>query len=339
MNVTELERRKAEVAARWGAWTAHNIHLGHGVFTVGPQLTGEEVKARRFLQLISDLVPAPFDQLRIADLGCLEALYAIEFALRGASVVGIEGRRQNIERARFAKDVLGLDRLELIEDDVRHFTVEAYGQFDVVLCSGLLYHLDAPSAFALLESLSRTCRSLALIDTHVSLTDAELEFHAGAQFWVPPGDVLSGLHSHQHDGVSYWGRDYIEHDPAASEDQRMASAWASLDNPTSFWPTRPSLFNALWEAGFSSVLECAMPALPGLPPDRLTVAAIPGAKQVPTATDLLEPGAHELLTEFEASADADRRRRTGPQAATLASSVRRSLRELRRRVGSFKSNR
>src|SRR3954469_14175805 len=113
------------------------------------------------------------------------------------------------------------------------------------------------------------CRSLALVDTHVSLTDAELALHAGAQFWVPLKELLSDLRAHEHGGVTYWGRDFTEHDPAATEEQRLAAAWSSLDNMTSFWPTRPSLFNALWSAGFSSVLECAMPALPGSPPDRL----------------------------------------------------------------------
>jgi SAM-dependent methyltransferase len=275
--------------------------------------------------------PRPFDELRIADLGCLEALYAIEFALRGASVVGVEGRRQNIERARFAKDALGLGRLELIEDDVRHFTAEAYGEFDVVLCTGLLYHLEAGSVFALLESLGRMCRSLLIVDTHVSLTDAELAFHAGARFWVPPGG-LSELYAHEHGGVSYWGRDFTEHDPAATHEQRMAAAWSSLDNATSFWPTRPSLFNALWQAGFSSVLECEMPALPGLPPDRLTVAAIPGTKVIPQATDLLARGSHELQPEFEPATEREEQR-----VDDAAPSVRRVLGSVRRRVRSMKS--
>ena len=186
-----LERRKQEVATRWGPWTAHNVHLGHGVFTIGPDPTGEEVKARRYLQLISDLVPVPFERMRVADLGCLEGLYGVEFALRGASVIGLEGRRQNIERARFAKDVLGLDRLELIQDDVRNFTIEAYGEFDAVLCTGLLYHLEADSVFELLANLRRMCRSLVIVDTHVSLSDAELTLHGDTPFWVPIHKLLS----------------------------------------------------------------------------------------------------------------------------------------------------
>lgn len=39
------------------------------------------------------------------------------------------------------------------------------------------------------------------------------------------------------------------------------SQWgASLDNPRSFWPTRPSLLNLLADAGFSSVAEVLHPA-------------------------------------------------------------------------------
>jgi SAM-dependent methyltransferase len=336
MTAEELQRRKDEIVARRGPWTAHNIHLGHGVFTISSEVTGEEIKARRYLQLLRDLVPVPFERMRIADLGCLEALYGIEFALRGASVVGLEGRSQNVERARFAKDALALDRLELVEDDVRNFTPENYGEFDAILCTGLLYHLEAESAFELLENLRRMSRSLAVVDTHVALTDAELALHADAPFWVPVKDLLSGLYSRTRSGVTFWGRDFTEHDPAATEEQRMAAAWSSLDNMTSFWPTRPSLFNALWAAGFTSVLECQMPALPGAPPDRLTVAAIPGsAKEIPQATDLLARGVHELQYELELKLPVTPQPRGNED--DVVASARQLLGAVRRRIRSRRS--
>ena len=48
--------------------------------------------------------------------------------------MGVEIREASIEKARFVKDVLALDNLELAQDDVRSLTAEKYGIFDVVLC-------------------------------------------------------------------------------------------------------------------------------------------------------------------------------------------------------------
>ena len=214
------------------------------------------------------------------------------------------------------------------------FRQTANGEFDAVLCTGLLYHLEADSVFELLANLRRMCRSLVIVDTHVSLSDAELTLHGDTPFWVPIHKLLSEPLAYDRDGVSYHGRDFTEHDPAATEEQRMAATWSSLDNMTSFWPTRPSLFNALWSAGFTSILECQMPALPGAPPDRLTVAAIPGEKVGPRATDVLPPGQHELQYEFEPPALAALEQADGSDWRTRLDDVRRRAgRVVRRYAG------
>ena len=69
---------------------------------------------------LTRLVPArvrpaakPLAETRVLDLACLEGHYAIEFGLSASRVVGIEVREANIAKARFAKEALGLDRVEL----------------------------------------------------------------------------------------------------------------------------------------------------------------------------------------------------------------------------------
>lgn len=255
MEVETVRSRQRRLVADHGAWTAHNIHLGGGHYTIAPQIVGDEVKLRRITQVVQDAAGGGCQHLRVLDLGCLEGLFGIELARRGARVVGIEGRTPNIEKARFAQGVLGLENLVLHQDDVRNLSRERYGEFDVVLCLGLLYHLDAPEVFQFLEQMAAVCTGFAVVDTHVSLTPETRREYAG---------------------TAYWGRDYREHEDGTSPDQRLASLWASLDNERSFWPTRASLLNALARAGFTSVSECHNPSEIEKPEDRITLLAFKG---------------------------------------------------------------
>lgn len=280
----ELEARRAQVIADHGEWLAHNIHVGAGVFTRGEAVFGDEFKVRRAVQLIEDLVRRPWSALRVADLGCNEGLYACECALRGAEVVGIEGREANIEKARFAKDALGLDRLELVQADVRGLSRDRFGGFDVVLCCGLLYHLDTPDLFRLVEQMRDVCDGVLMVDTHVSLSDDELSGHEEGMFWVKPAE-LGPYEARAYDGDEYWGRSFMEHPSDSPPEQRLESGWASLGNPTSFWLTRPSLVNLLANSGFASVVEAHAPRL-AYPPDRATFVALGRGGQELLATPL-----------------------------------------------------
>jgi len=256
-NRDAIVRQKQQIIERYGPWTAHNIHLAHGVYTIDEALTGDEYKLRRIVQIVSDVSQKPLDALRVLDLACLEGMYAVEFARHGAEALGIEGREASIEKARFAKQVLGLDRLQLIQDDVRNLSREKHGEFDVVLCLGILYHLDSPDVFHFLARLGEVCRGFAIIHTHVAL-DAEV--------------------SRDFEGTRYWGRMFFEHAPSSTPEERKKSLWASLDNVASFWPTRQSLFNALSKAGFTSVYECQTPP-EEMVLDRATFVALKGRRE------------------------------------------------------------
>jgi 2-polyprenyl-3-methyl-5-hydroxy-6-metoxy-1,4-benzoquinol methylase len=257
MNSEEILRQKQAVIQRFGEWTAHNIQLGPGLYTINEKIAGNEIKLRRLVQIVSDIVDKPFSELRILDLACLEGLYAIEFARHGAEVVGIEGREANIEKARFVKNVLCLDNLELVQDDVRNLSKEKYGSFDVILCLGILYHLDAPDVFSFLETISAVCRKVALIDTHISQRSER---------------------SYTYKGKQYWGSLFIEHDAKSTLKERQQALWGSLDNLTSFWPTRHSLYNLISHVGFTSAYECHIPK--GQEEhDRILIVAAKGRRQ------------------------------------------------------------
>jgi hypothetical protein len=85
----------------------------------------------------------------------------------------------------------------------------------------------------------------------------------------------------QYGAATYRGVLYTEHGQDDSTEQKMDRSWASLDNPVSFWFTRPSLLNLLRDAGFSSVFEILRPQGLGAEDysDRLAFAAVKGEIQ------------------------------------------------------------
>ena len=257
MNATRsgLKQEMDGVIDRYGEWTAMSIRIAEGLNTLEPQ--NPDDRLARLVQLASDLSHKPLAETRVLDLACLEGHYAIEFGLQGAEVVGIEVREANLAKARFAKEALGLDRVSFVQDDVRNLSLEKYGQFDIVICSGILYHLDTPDVFEFVEHIAGVTTGLALIDTHISLSDRV---------------------SFDYKGSRYWGCYYSEHNPKATTEEREQSLWASIDNTRSVWLTRPSLYNLLTKLGFSSVLECHVPTMLDVSLDRVTFAAVKGAR-------------------------------------------------------------
>jgi hypothetical protein len=239
-------------------FTAHNIRLDDGTLTkpdVGAPMHESPwfLAARRVLETV---FPGDKSELRIADLGCLEGGYAVEFARMGFQSVGIEVRDANIAACNYVKSKTDLPNLEFIQDDA--LNIAAHGEFDAVFCCGLLYHLDHPKRFV--ETLSSVTRRLLIIQTHVS-TDTvfdrwpmprlarkllgKLKFEAGEGF------ALSK--TTRHEGLK--GRWYTEFGDDESFAERDSARWSSWDNRRSFWVQREYLLQAMKDAGFDCVLE------------------------------------------------------------------------------------
>lgn len=253
----QLQAQVDAVAQQYGPWT-YDIPLPHGVWTRG-NLKKPHTRMRKLVQAAADVCGKPLSQCRVLDLGCLDGLFSIEFALQGAQTVGIDVREANIAKAQFSQQVLGLDNLRFEVDDARNVSLATYGEFDIIICSGLLYHLMADDAIALVQNMQQMAKSAVLIDTHVALNPAV---------------------RHDHQGRTLWGQHFQEHAPQDSQATRTSRPWASADNTTSFWFTRSSLVNLLVDAGFSSSYECFTPAhlnygQPGLEcTDRCTFIAL-----------------------------------------------------------------
>jgi SAM-dependent methyltransferase len=274
-----MENTLAEINKGYGRWRKEKGEWSRGNDNV------PNTRLRRIVQAANDLSPKPLSECRVLDLGCLDGQYSVEFALHGASVIGVDVRESNLRQARTAKEALGLDRLEFIQDDVRNVTVERVGTFDIIVCSGLLYHLNVPDVFRFTEELFRLTNRLAIIDTHISLVPDSRE---------------------EYNGKVYQGHHYKEHGSDEKEATKASRSLASWGNDRSFVFTRPSLVNLLTHVGYSSVHECLSPAHlnygePGLEHrDRCAFVAVKSAavtiRTSPSVNDLIEDHPEDHLT-------------------------------------------
>jgi hypothetical protein len=244
-----------DIVARHGPWSAMSIHLGDGRFTREPAV---DHRLKRLVQVVSDLIDKPLAECRVLDLACLEGHYGIEFALHGARSVMVEIREPNLAKTAYAIHELGLgERCTLYQDDVRNLDRDRYGEFDVVVCSGILYHLRAEDASRLVRRLADCTRRLCIVDTQVAVR----------------ADDVARIGEREVGGFVY-----REHKPGASTADKIRDLWASIDNDDSFWFPPHELMTEFFEAGFTSVSEVTLPTQPDNTHDRRMYAAIKGRR-------------------------------------------------------------
>ncbi len=242
------------------AFTAHNIRLGDGSRTKpeAKEIEQEPVflAAKRALEIA---FPGDKRGYRIADLGCLEGGYSVEFARMGFDVLGLEVRGDNMARCDLVKSQTDLPNLRFVHDDC--WNIHSHGTFDAIFCCGLLYHLDRPREY--LHLLSLVTRRLLILQTHFAGTvpygldcvprplrrllppSIRLDLAAIERFRLGPTTTNEGL----------TGRWFTEFANGTAMSVRSMHAWASWDNVRSFWIERPALIGAIQEAGFGFVAE------------------------------------------------------------------------------------
>lgn len=240
-------------------FTHHNIRLDDGTFTK-PEETRSMVDYPYFKSargILETAFPGDKSQLRLADIGCLEGGYAVEFARMGFQVLGVEIRELNIAACNYAKSKVDLPNLEFVQDNA--LNIANHGVFDAVFCCGLLYHLDQPKQF--LKTLSSVTTKVLILQTQFSTitpTDARLKLPTRVR-WVVDRVLRKPVPTHftlsapsEHEGLA--GRWYKEFSTRTFS-KRETAKWSSWDNHQSFWIQREYLLGALQEVGFDVVLE------------------------------------------------------------------------------------
>lgn len=210
-------------------------------------------------RLLDATFPGSKDQLRIADLGCLEGGYTVEFARLGFKSFGIDVRESNIEACRYVQSKVALPNLEFVQDDV--WNIAKYGTFDAVFCCGLLYHLDKPREF--LKVLSGVTKRVLILQTHFSqagdsptwIHPRRLRRQLGRLF--PLKNTATTTHKlsflSENEGIP--GRWFSEFRNERAFRDRVNRRWAAWNNRKSFWVQREYILQSMRESGFDVVLE------------------------------------------------------------------------------------
>jgi SAM-dependent methyltransferase len=245
-----------KIRARWAApddelraairaqtWTGHNIPITATESTLGsgPELIGEN----RRTVVVKSLVRGAFGDraISVLDLGSLEGGLSFEMAREGWNTLGVEGREANFRKASLIQAYYALPNLRFVLKDVKDLS-PVDGTFDVILCCGLLYHLDDPFAFLRqMESLlSRD--GLLFLDTHVA--PDERAAHYGTHEAALSEAVTIRDGEHDYDG-RWWS------EPAMGDLREQM--WSAVSNERSLWPYRRSLIRALYHSGFHAIHE------------------------------------------------------------------------------------
>ncbi len=249
MTPVEIQRRLAELSPET-PW-AHFFEFAPGIFSVTPENEKFFKKATGLKRVGDVLLQIAEMQVhghslagkRVLDLACGEGGHSVQFADKGAEVIGVEGRSLYMERARFAAEAMGQSNIKFIQGDVRKLDPQL-GKFDIVVFSGILHHLGIEDFDGMITELARLTEDMLLIYTHVS-SDLAIKNHR--------------LQGPQRTNAGREGYLFREHQDDATAKQREQQVRASLDNTFSFWAKEEVLINALKSAGFPLILKVMLP--------------------------------------------------------------------------------
>jgi SAM-dependent methyltransferase len=187
-------------------------------FTINGQVYGggfdadNDIRIPQFFEIFPDV-------REILELGCLEGGQTLQLAKQPAvRITAIEARRMNLDKARYVAELLEVTNVRFVQMDLEKQPLRSLGQFDVVFCSGVLYHLPRP--WELLDSL-RAVAPRVFLWTHYASPDKVTE-------------TLNGFPGH-------WYQEHGKDDPLSGM------------SPKSFWITLPSILERLRHNGFESL--------------------------------------------------------------------------------------
>lgn len=140
----------------------HRIYLGNGVYTL--ETHGHLAHHEAVWQHILPGVPGDLRGASVLDVGCNAGYFCLQTKLRGAGrVLGIEFWDDFLKQAEMCRQIWDLD-IEYRALDA-HQIPSIQEQFDLIVFTGILYHLKNP--LFVVEALGNICRDAILVESEI----------------------------------------------------------------------------------------------------------------------------------------------------------------------------
>lgn len=200
---------------RW----ASNIEEVHPGVTSGPLPMFKADRRPSIAAQHLGFTPGSLQGMKILELGPLEGAHSYQLAKLGAeSVLAIEANAEAFLKCLVVKEILQTSRCRFLLGDCLKFLQESNDRFDLIFCSGILYHMESP--FELIKAISaRTDR--VLLWTHYYNPDGSV---VPARF--PKPVVCDGLE------LTFYELSY--------PDQESGRFWGG-NRPTASWLSREDI--------------------------------------------------------------------------------------------------
>jgi ubiquinone/menaquinone biosynthesis C-methylase UbiE len=98
-------------------------------------------------------------------------------------ITGVDARQENLSRARFVAEALGVSNIKYSEARVESLLSDVGGTFDLTLFLGLLYHVEDP--MRCLRQVAAVTKEMCVIETQV-IEEVEGSTEWGSREWVRP---------------------------------------------------------------------------------------------------------------------------------------------------------
>ena len=216
-----------------GTWM-YRFDLGHGVTTKLHDEYLDSIHRTRWQMILPEL-ERTFDgrwgTIRALDAACNEGWFGFEVAKLGArAVIGFDARRENVRKANIVRAQTDARNVSVRVDSIFDISPSRYGTFELVLCLGLLYHLEDP--MGALRRLRSVSTGLCVIDTEVARPGPPISVERGPQDGVVTTD----------EAIAVIAEPHFQRNPLASI------------TGISFVPNLPALKAMLRHAGFRDVV-------------------------------------------------------------------------------------
>ncbi len=128
-----------------------------------------EQRKKHFFDPLVELCGGSLAGKRVLDLASNAGFWSLNSINAGCDyVLGVEGRQMHVDQANFVFEVKEVerDRYDFVVGDIFQTDLRQFGNFDVVLCLGLMYHVS--KHVSLLEKISEVNDDILVVDTTLS---------------------------------------------------------------------------------------------------------------------------------------------------------------------------